>query len=359
MSLKASNRSTCLPAPEHGQSLLELPAGVPIENSGLAPARASRIARRGKDEGQVILGICGPTVFASSVPEGPLSSWESRLRERLAMVGSTECDLIWRAKVTPAGRLMSRLAASTRRISETASSGLPSETIWPTPSEANATGGESSRSGSRKDEALLGGLMRQAPWPTVLAQGDSGPDFAKQERSSTGLKLETMLVQTDPRPWSTPTVTGNSNRRGSSKDAGDGVATQMRDTALWTTPQVHDGKSANPQRLGRSGTMHGTRNLNDEMAAWVTPSARDWKDSAGMAKTGGGGRSRLDQLPRQMAATDHSGQPPNGCSVTTGKRGAPNPIFAFWLMGYPDEFLCGVLQGIQSLCLSRSKLSKR
>ena len=38
-------------------------------------------------------------------------------------------------------------------------------------------------------------------------------------------------------------------------------------------------------------------------AQWVMPSARDWKDSAGMAETGtnpdGTERSRLDQLPRQ------------------------------------------------------------
>lgn len=32
---------------------------------------------------------------------------------------------------------------------------------------------------------------------------------------------------------------------------------------------------------------------------WVTPSARDWKDTPGMATTREDGRSRLDQLPRQ------------------------------------------------------------
>lgn len=42
-----------------------------------------------------------------------------------------------------------------------------------------------------------------------------------------------------------------------------------------------------------------------EISGWVTPSARDWKDSAGMATTGinpdGSIRNRLDQLPRQAA----------------------------------------------------------
>ena len=38
------------------------------------------------------------------------------------------------------------------------------------------------------------------------------------------------------------------------------------------------------------------------MALWVTASARDWKDTPGMATTRGDGRSRVDQLPRQVAA---------------------------------------------------------
>ena len=40
-----------------------------------------------------------------------------------------------------------------------------------------------------------------------------------------------------------------------------------------------------------SGLWHG----------WVTASSRDWKDTPGMATEGKGGRSRLDQLPRQAA----------------------------------------------------------
>jgi hypothetical protein len=39
-----------------------------------------------------------------------------------------------------------------------------------------------------------------------------------------------------------------------------------------------------------------------EAALWVTASARDWKDTPGMATTREDGRSRLDQLPRQVAA---------------------------------------------------------
>ena len=66
---------------------------------------------------------------------GPLSSWESRLRERLAMVGSTECALIWREKTSPAGSSISRCAPWTPPTSVSGSGGAP----WPTP-EAGAFG---------------------------------------------------------------------------------------------------------------------------------------------------------------------------------------------------------------------------
>lgn len=59
-----------------------------------------------------------------------------------------------------------------------------------------------------------------------------------------------------------------------------------------------------------------------QAASWVTPSARDWKDTKGMATVRPDGRSRLDQLPRQAAlvgwktpaATDDK----RGGSITPG-----------------------------------------
>lgn len=39
-----------------------------------------------------------------------------------------------------------------------------------------------------------------------------------------------------------------------------------------------------------------------EAGYWITASARDWKDTPGMATTRPDGRSRIDQLPRQVAA---------------------------------------------------------
>jgi hypothetical protein len=60
------------------------------------------------------------------------------------------------------------------------------------------------------------------------------------------------------------------------------------------------------------------RTPDSDFIGWVTPSARDWKDSPGMATTGtnpdGSTRLRLDQLPRQVI-----GARSMSSNVATGK----------------------------------------
>ena len=72
----------------YGASPPASPGGQTTGRSGPARARVSRSASREKAEAPTIQGICGPT-FRLIRACRPLSSWESRLRERLAMVGST------------------------------------------------------------------------------------------------------------------------------------------------------------------------------------------------------------------------------------------------------------------------------
>lgn len=75
----------------------------------------------------------------------------------------------------------------------------------------------------------------------------------------------------------------------------------------------------NPSRFPNLETMVGR-------SMWPTPSARDWKDSPGMAKSSinqdGTKRNRLDQLPRKIYHQDQTG-------------GLLNPNWVEWLMGWP------------------------
>jgi hypothetical protein len=264
-----------------GPSQLDLLDGLMTDHYGPDRALASHSRRQAKDLEPMIQGICGRTFVASSVPDGPLSLWESRLRERLATVGSTESALIWKSRVTPAGRSISRLAVSTRHTNETGSTG-----------------------------------------------------------------------------------------------------------SQWSTPRASDGAKGGPnQRFSAGGQPLPTQ---IHRAHWITASARDWKDTPGMA-TESGSRNRVDQLPRQMAqepqamwpttkaaaagpdfakidrsktglslqtvmaATEPTGPVPTGSTATTAKRGAPNPVFAFWLMGFPVGWISGALLAMQSYRKPRKK----
>ena len=128
--------------------------GLTTAPSGQVRARASRSHPQAKEPVQTTQGIYGPTSIVSSPPTGPLSSWENRLRERLAMVGLTECALIWREKITPAGASISQLVPSALRTSGSVSIGF-----LPTPCASEA---------------------RDISKPLVLAKCDKGGRVARR-----------------------------------------------------------------------------------------------------------------------------------------------------------------------------------
>lgn len=147
---------------------------------------------------------------------------------------------------------------------------------WPT--VTGNTAGNTSRSGDRKDELLLQGMMREnapvSPRATPKSS-DAGPDFAKQDRSATGLSLQTQMAlqeTTEARPRAAPR-------------AGD-----------W-----------------RSGSSQ--------------VGSEEMRDGGAM-------------LPEQMSQTAVGGPTTVGSSATTKKPGgSPNPAFPFWLQGYPARWL--------------------
>lgn len=163
--LPASGNATSSPASADGPSPPALPAGQTTANSGPAPRRASRSASPAKAKPKPTIGTCGPTCFASSVPDGPLSSWENRLRQRLASIGSTECMLTWKASATPAGRSLSRLVPSTRPTDGTACG------LWQTPVADDAVNRVRGKWNSRGEPKLSGQVM--ALWPTPVANDDN------------------------------------------------------------------------------------------------------------------------------------------------------------------------------------------
>lgn len=163
--LPVTPSATSLQASEDGPTPPVSPDGLTTANCGQEALRASRSLLQGEVLPRPIQGTFGPTCFASQVPEGPLSSWENRLRQRLARIGSTECVLTWKASATPAGQPLSRLVPSTRPIGGTDFG------LWPTPTHCMSKGSSRaaltrksgrSRAGDRLDHSALALAM----WPT-------------------------------------------------------------------------------------------------------------------------------------------------------------------------------------------------
>lgn len=273
---------TSSPVSVDGASQPVSQAGLMTGKSGQRPARANRSRSRAKAPELLMRGTYGPTFSASSVPEGPLQSWESRLRQRLARIGSTECDLTWKASPTPAGVSLSRLVPSTPRTVEIDSGSLLNLALW-----ATATARD---------------------WKSESAS----PEFdAERMAHSRGKTLPTQVLWT---------------------------------AALWSTPRASDGEKDGPnQSFGAGGMPLPAQAFHTSM--WPTPcvpnggrSPKGGMSITGMTPDGVKRQVDLQEACRQVAL----GISPAGSLDTTARRGVLNPAFPCWLMGYPLAHLsCG------------------
>lgn len=303
-----TGNATFSPASPAGPLQLDLLGGPTTASCGPAAPRASRSQSRAREKPRMTIGTCGPTSFASSVPDGPLQSWESRLRRRLARTGSTECLLTWKQRTTPAGRSLSQLVPSTRPIA-----GIDSG-LWPTPTTCMHKGTSPAaltrkNGASRANDRLDHCVLAQALWPTPTASlADKGV------RSTEGAIREAarshgpdLAAVTAAALWATPTslapAKNGDNEAGNSAGLVSIRAHAL--AALWPTPSVAviDAKSRPPIMSGRKPTDPQI-GLADVATHVVPPGpARD------------------------------------GSSDTTEKPGALNPAFVFWLMGFPPEWV--------------------
>ncbi len=89
----------------------------------------------------------------------------------------------------------------------------------------------------------------------------------------------------------------------------------------WPTPKA---AQAGPDFASHARKGSGGMSLQTaaQYAGWVTPSARDWKDTPGMATERSDGRGRLDQLPRQAALAGWNS--PAASDGNGGKRPHPD-----------------------------------
>jgi hypothetical protein len=257
--------------------------------------------------------------------------------------------MIWKEKVTPAGRHVSRLQVLARPISDNASGS------WQTPHSGASKGGDYtdpekaiSRWTDRRRNNDLNEQVFLTHWPTPdTAQGGAATAELRAKRTDyTTFRLEEAArLSSWPTPVSqddnkTPEAHLAMKRRMGERDGTGAERTAitslqvMVQTVGWPSPVTEDARSS--ARHGYMLTGHSGTTLLDAARMWVSPSARDWKDTPGMATEGvnpdGSARSRLDQLPRQVGLIQ------TGSPAGTGKSGQLNPAFSLWLMGYPTAW---------------------
>lgn len=315
-----SRRSTPSVVSLSGPTPSDKPGGPKTEKSGVGPHHANHSASPAAAAERTTHGTCGQTSFDSSMPRDPPSFLANRLVARLATVGSTESPLIWKAKTTPVGRTIFRLAPSTRRTSETDSTGAQ----WSTPRSSDGEkGGPNQNFGA--GGTPLPAQMHQATWPTPQSRDHHGAHTAEY--------IQNQRAQGN----------GCSN-----------LNDTMTLVATWRTPQnraTAGGSYSDPEKAKARAASGHQVNLEDQMVAqWATPTTRDFRSGKASPET-----HARNARPLNEQMTNPSGPTASGSSATTEKRGVPNPEFPCWLQGLPEEYLCGGRWVTPSARRSRSK----
>lgn len=175
--------------------------------------------------------------------------------------------------------------------------------------------------------ALLTVAPACSSWPTpVAAQAIQG------QNELDGKRGQTLVGAARGQPWPTPTLHGNHNRKGASKDSGDGLSTAIKQ---WPTPKTVDSKSG-----GQAERQRRTPRLASQTKHWPTPQASDGAKGGPNMKHGSGDQP----LPSAAASSSPSPDQPSGTIATMSgavmeHSGQLNPEFVCWLMGFPDGWL--------------------
>jgi hypothetical protein len=161
--------------------------------------------------------------------------------------------------------------------------------------------------------------------------------------------------------WSTPRASdGEKGGPNQSFGAGGTPLPSQMHRATWATPEASDVRKhsevpatvlrriAKGQQIALNAYVSLTAHMN--LATWPTPTVQDSSRGNGTIRPHDTG---IPLVQRMAATAAFSGPTPNGSSATMEKRGAPNPGFAMWLMGFPDRWVA-----VTTLALLRRKKKK-
>ena len=187
---------------------------------------------------------------------------------------------------------------------------------WPTSRTADGEKNVRTPEGSAREIARKGGPQDLAQatsistWPTPISLAKGTDDYNGAGNSAGLVAIRKHAMASE---WPTPTVAwaegGQTSRSGDRK--GEMLIGGLVRQTTWATPMAHEA------RLGYQHRHPGAKGSQKSLTTEVV-------DSLGMGKN--------------VAATAPSGPTTSGSPGPTEKRGALNPAFPCWLMGFPPEW---------------------
>ncbi len=207
----------------------------------------------------------------------------------------------------------------------------------------NRSGRDHARASLSARQAKEMGLLTSGTFGHTSSTSSASADLSMSLANRLQLVTQThgsTLYRLTWKEWTTPSGLFRLRQRAS--------AHRTSESALigWPSPLASNVKNCYQDWLKVMARKEAGRqpNLQDfaVLAAWVTPTSRDWKDSPGMTAQRDG-KERLDQLPRQAYTAGPLrltvfGETRTGSYVEMENGVQLNPAHSRWLMGLPHAW---------------------
>ena len=166
------------------------------------------------------------------------------------------------------------------------------------------------------------GLLRTPTVGMLNADRAKDPEYGTR-KAEKGQTITLADQVKSAQMWPTPTVCGNYNRAGLSKNSGNGLATAA---TMWPTPAARDSKGANSrEHCEKNGT--GRKHMDQLANAVVHPDLKYPTPKTNGFCGGSGAAAKIRQ--NEDLSTEEKR------SMLAGNGGQLNPTWVEWLIGWP------------------------